>query len=269
MSLQVTMHGAAGRMGRAIIGVLDESQDAALRAAVEHAQAKCLGTDAHVLAGRAARGVVVGSDLAAALEGSHVVIDFSLPVATESVVAACRAARVPLVLGTTGLGPEQKAAVQALARELPVVFAPNYSQGVTALFHLAKRATELLGPAFQAEITEIHHRHKVDAPSGTAVRLAEVVAQAKGVELAEAGVYGREGQVGARTLDELGVFALRGGDVVGEHTLFLFGEGERIEITHRATDRTIFARGAVRAATWVVGKPPGLYDMFDVMGVAR
>ena len=269
MSLQVTMHGAAGRMGRAIIGVLDESTQAQLHAAVEHAQAASLGADPHVLAGRPARGLAVGADLPAALVGASVLIDFSLPTASEAVIAACRAARVPLVMGTTGLSAPQRAALDALSRELPVVFAPNYSQGVTALFHLAKRATELLGPDFQAEITEIHHRHKVDAPSGTAMRLAEVVAEAKGLALGEAGVYGREGQVGARGADELGVFALRGGDVVGEHTLFLFGEGERIEVTHRATDRTIFARGAVRAAAWVVGQPPGLYDMFDVMGVAR
>ncbi len=263
------MHGAAGRMGRAIIGVLDDAPQAELHAAVEYAGAPCQGSDPHVLAGKAARGLAIGADLPAALQGASVVIDFSLPTATESVIAACRAARTPLVMGTTGLSPAQRAALGALAQELPVVFAPNYSQGVTALFHLAKRATELLGPEFQAEITEFHHRHKVDSPSGTAMRLAEVVAEAKGVALGEAGVYGREGQVGARTPDEIGVFALRGGDVVGEHTLYLFGEGERIEITHRATDRTIFARGAVRAAGWVVQQPPGLYDMFDVMGVTR
>jgi 4-hydroxy-tetrahydrodipicolinate reductase len=256
-------------MGRAIIGVLDKSTTAGLHAAVEHAAAACLGSDPHVLAGCPARGLAVTSDLATGLAGADVVIDFSLPAATDSVVAACRAARVPLVMGTTGLASEQRAGLERLAQELPVVFAPNYSQGVTALFHLAKRATELLGPDFQAEITEIHHRHKVDAPSGTAVRLAEIVADAKGLALGEAGVYGREGQVGARAADELGVFALRGGDVVGEHTLFLFGEGERVEVTHRATDRAIFARGAVRAAGWVVGKPAGLYDMFDVMGVPR
>lgn len=263
------MHGAAGRMGRAIIGVLDDAPQAELHAAVEYAGAPCQASDPHVLAGKAARGLAIGADLPAALQGASVVIDFSLPTATESVIAACRAARTPLVMGTTGLSPAQRAALGALAQELPVVFAPNYSQGVTALFHLAKRATELLGPEFQAEITEFHHRHKVDSPSGTAMRLAEVVAEAKGVALGEAGVYGREGQVGARTPDEIGVFALRGGDVVGEHTLYLFGEGERIEITHRATDRTIFARGAVRAAGWVVQQPPGLYDMFDVMGVTR
>ncbi|MBK6810643.1 MAG: 4-hydroxy-tetrahydrodipicolinate reductase [Sandaracinaceae bacterium] len=269
MSHKVTMHGAAGRMGRAIIGILDQASDATLHAAVEHAGASCLGSDPHVLAGKAPRGLAIGADLLAGLMGADVVIDFSLPAATEAVIAACRAARVPLVMGTTGLSPAQRASLGVLAQELPVVFAPNYSQGVTALFHLAKRATELLGPDFQAEITETHHRHKIDSPSGTAMRLAEVVAEAKGVALGEAGVYGREGQVGARTRDEIGVLALRGGDVVGEHTLFLFGEGERIEITHRATDRTIFARGAVRAANWVVAQPPGLYDMFDVMGAAR
>ena len=151
---------------------------------------------------------------------------------------------------------------------MPIVYAPNYSQGVNALYFLAASAAKLLGPAFDAEIVEIHHRHKIDAPSGTAERLAEVVAEAKKLDSGAAN-HGRSGTVGARPDEEIGVMAVRGGDIVGEHTLYLVGEGERIELTHRATDRTIFARGAVRAAHWVVGRSAGLYDMSDVMGISR
>ena len=174
-----------------------------------------------------------------------------------------------MVIGTTGLDASTRAALERAAERVPIVFAPNYSQGVNALYFLAARATELLGPDFDAEILEIHHRHKVDSPSGTAVRLGEVVAQAKQLDPERVVTHGRSGQVGARPLDEVGVMALRGGDVVGEHTLYLVGEGERVELTHRATDRTIFARGAVRAARWVVSRPAGLYDMTDVMGIPR
>lgn len=256
-------------MGRSIVGVISSDPKASVVAAVDHAGASALGTDAGVLAGVEPAGVPVTADLAAALAACDVLIDFSLPLATGGVLEAVAAAGKPLVMGTTGLAPSQVEALDELATKVPVVFAPNFSQGVTALFHLAARAAELLGPAFDAEITEIHHKHKVDSPSGTAMRLAEVVAEAKDIDLATGARYGREGQVGARTEGEMGVLAIRGADVVGEHTLFLFGEGERIEITHRATDRTIFARGAVRAAHWVTQQAPGRYDMFDVMGVAR
>jgi len=174
-----------------------------------------------------------------------------------------------MVIGTTGLDSDTRAALERAAERVPIVFAPNYSQGVNALYFLAARAAELLGPGFDAEIVEIHHKRKVDSPSGTAVRLSEVVAAAKRLDPERAVTHGRSGHVGARPLEEVGVMALRGGDVVGEHTLYLVGEGERIELTHRATDRSIFARGAVRAAHWVVGRPAGLYDMADVMGIPR
>jgi 4-hydroxy-tetrahydrodipicolinate reductase len=173
------------------------------------------------------------------------------------------------VIGTTGLDERAEAAIDALAARAPVVVAPNMSPGVTLFFHLAARAAELLGPDYDAEIVEMHHRRKVDAPSGTAVRLGEVVARAKGFDPERAVVHGRSGQVGARPREEVGVMTLRGGDVIGDHTLVLAGEGERLELTHRASSRDIFARGAVRAARWVVGQPPGRYDMADVMGIAR
>ena len=256
-------------MGRSIVNVLHEKADANLIGAIEYEGSPALGADSGVIAGCGVNDVAISAELEAALEDADVLIDFSLPSATDRVLDACRAAAVPLVLGTTGLSSAQRDAVHKLGETLPIVWAPNFSQGVTVLYHLAARAASLLGADFQPEVTEIHHRHKVDSPSGTAVRLGEIVAEARGSTLEATGVYGREGHVGARTGGELGMFALRGGDVVGEHTLFLFGEGERLEITHRATDRMIFARGAVRAAQWVGGQAPGVYDMFDVMGVQR
>ena len=264
---RIAIHGAAGRMGRSIARVLAEDPKGEVTAAVDRGPA--VGQDLGLLAGLSPSGLVVSEDLDAAFGAADVVIDFSLPAATRAVMEAAGRAGVPVVCGTTGLDPEAHASLDALAAKQPVVFAPNYSQGVTLLFHLAARAAELLGEGFDAEIVEMHHRLKVDSPSGTAMKLAEVVAEAKGLAVAEHAVYGREGQVGARPNDEIAVLALRGGDVVGEHTLYLQGMGERLELTHRATDRQIFARGAVRAAHWVKGRAPGVYDMFDVMGVER
>ena len=213
-------------------------------------------------------GTLVTADIEEFLANVEIVIDFSIASATEKLLPMCASQQIPLVIGTTGLDDSTRAAVARAAERLPVVFAPNYSQGINALYFLAARATELMGPAFDAEIVEIHHHHKVDAPSGTAVRLGEVVTEAKGLT-PKAVAHGRSGQVGARPSEEVGVMAVRGGDVVGEHTLYLIGEGERLELTHRATDRSIFARGAVRAAHWVSGRPAGLYDMADVMGIPR
>lgn len=267
MKTNIAIHGAAGRMGRSIAAVLLDDPNAELVAGVDREEA--LGKDLGLLAGAGATGVLVGGDLDEAFARADVVIDFSLPAATPGVMEAAGRAGVAVVCGTTGLGPEARASLDALGAAQPVVFAPNYSQGVTALFHLAARAAELLGDGFDAEIVEMHHKLKVDSPSGTAMKLAEVVAEAKGLSLEKEAIYGRQGDIGARPAREVGVFALRGGDVVGEHTLYLQGMGERVELTHRATDRGIFARGAVRAAHWVKGKPPGVYDMFDVMGAAR
>ncbi|MFW6050880.1 MAG: 4-hydroxy-tetrahydrodipicolinate reductase [Myxococcota bacterium] len=263
------MHGAAGRMGRSILGVLRDHEDARVAAALEHAESPLLGEDVGVVAGGLPVGLEVTSNVEAAVAACDVVIDFSVPEATERVLRACAAQGRPAVVGTTGLTDEGRRAVQALAEQVAVVQAPNFSQGVTLLFHLAALATERLGARFDAEIVEMHHRHKVDAPSGTALRLGEVVARARGLDPDRALVKQREGQVGPRTDDEVGVMTLRGGDVVGEHTLVLAGAGERLELTHRATDRSIFARGAVRAAVWATSQGPGLYDMADVMGIPR
>ncbi len=263
--VRVALHGATGRMGRAIVAVIAEDPNARLAGAYAAPDDAAMGRDAGELAGVGALGVCVAS-LPDTLD-ADVVIDFTHPGAVEAVAARCQVARVPLVSGTTGLGAEQERALDALAEQVPVVHAPNMSVGVNVLFHLAELATRLMGPDFDAEIVEMHHRHKVDAPSGTAVRLAERVAHARGLDPNEAVVHGRSGQVGARRDDEIGVMTLRGGGVVGEHTLLLAGPGERLELTHRAQDRSIFARGAVRAAHWIVDAHPGRYDMADVLGL--
>ena len=267
--VQVAIHGAAGRMGQSIAAVLDEDPDLTLVAAMDHEDSELIGQDMGSLVGRASSEVTITSDVEEFLANVEVVIDFSIASATAKLLPLCAGQHIPMVIGTTGLDGETRAALERAAEHVPIVFAPNYSQGVNALYFLAARATELLGPAFDAEIVEIHHRRKVDSPSGTAVRLGEVVAAAKRLDHDRVVTHGRSGHVGARPSEEVGVMALRGGDVVGEHTVYLVGEGERIELTHRATDRSIFARGAVRAAHWVVGRPAGLYDMADVMGIPR
>jgi 4-hydroxy-tetrahydrodipicolinate reductase len=256
-------------MGQSIASVLDDDLEATLVAAMDREGCELLGQDLGALTGRSPSGVCITSDVEEFLSNVEVVIDFSIASATAKLLPLCAGQRIPMVIGTTGLDAATRAGLERAAERVPIVFAPNYSQGVNALYFLAARATELLGPTFDAEIIEIHHRHKVDAPSGTAVRLGEVVAEAKRLDPERAVSHGRSGHVGARPLEEIGVMALRGGDVVGEHTVYLVGEGERIELTHRATDRSIFARGAVRAAHWVVDRPAGLYDMADVMGIPR
>jgi 4-hydroxy-tetrahydrodipicolinate reductase len=270
MTVGVAVHGAGGRMGRQVLAAALESPEAQPVAAVERSGHDVVGYDIGTLCGEAATGVSVGTDPKAAVSLADVVIDFSLPEATGPLLRECAEQRKPAVVGTTGLDAEAQSAAEALESVAPLVMAPNFSQGVTLLFHLAARAAELLGPGFDAEIVEMHHRRKVDAPSGTAARLGEIVARAKGLDPAEAVRHGRSGRVGARTDDEIGVMALRGGDVVGEHTLVLAGGGERIELSHRAGDRRIFSRGAVRAGVWAARQSrPGRYDMADVMGVPR
>ncbi len=256
-------------MGLSIAEVLNDDLEGNLVAAMDREDSELLGRDMGALTGREPTGVCITSDVEKFLSNVEVVIDFSIAGATSKLLPICAGQHIPMVIGTTGLDPDTRAALERAAERVPIVFAPNYSQGVNALYFLAARATELMGPAFDAEIVEIHHRRKVDSPSGTAVRLGEVVTAAKKLDSERVVTHGRSGHVGARPHEEVGVMALRGGDVVGEHTLFLVGEGERLELTHRATDRSIFARGAVRAAHWVVTRPAGLYDMADVMGIPR
>lgn len=264
---EIAVHGAAGRMGRAVIDVVLEDPRARLCAALERAGHPALGQDAGVLAGRAPTGLLLTGDLASALARAQVVIDFSGPESTRALLEGCAQARVAAVVGTTGMDAPCRQALEALARVAPVVFAPNFSVGVNILWSLCERAVQLAGEEFDLEIVEMHHRNKVDAPSGTAVRMAEVVAGARGLDPERAVVPGRAGQVGARGSHEIGVHALRGGDVVGDHTLVLAGPGERLELTHRAHGRQIFARGALRAAQWVASRPAGLYGMADVLGI--
>jgi 4-hydroxy-tetrahydrodipicolinate reductase len=253
VTLRIALHGATGRMGRAIAEVC-AAEGVQITGAFAAPDDPAIGTG-----GISALGEI----------DADVVIDFSAKGAVVGLADRCRADRVPLVSGTTGLGVEEERAIAALAEIVPVVHAPNMSAGVTVLFHLAELATKLLGPDFDAEIVEMHHRMKVDAPSGTAVRLAERVAKARELDPKSVVLHGRSGQVGARTKDEIGVMTLRGGSVVGEHTLVLAGPSERVELVHRAQDRAVFARGAVRAAKWIVGQRPGRYDMPDVLGIGR
>jgi 4-hydroxy-tetrahydrodipicolinate reductase len=257
--------GAGGRMGRALVVALSDHGSLHLAEALDVAGSLSLGVDAGALAGVAANGVLLSDDLAR-LSGVDVVIDFTSPGGTKATAERCLMTRTPLVVGTTGLPADVDTAIAALAAVAPVVHAPNYSVGVTVLNHLARQAAELLGADFDAELVEMHHRHKVDAPSGTAVRLAETVRVAKGFPPG-AIVHGRSGQVGARPHQEIGVMTLRGGDVIGDHTVCFAGPGERLELSHRAQDRSLFARGAVRAAAWVLGKKPGRYTMEAVLGL--
>ena len=264
--LTIAVLGAAGRMGGAIIRVIESASDLKLAAAVEHAASPRLGADAGALAGLSPVGVAVTADAPAAGVASAW-IDFSSPAATAATAAAAVKAGAALVVGTTGVGDAGKQALAEAARTIPVVFAPNTSVGVTVLLRLVAEAARLLGPSFDLEVVETHHRMKRDAPSGTALRLAEALAEATGRNLAEDARYARQGDVGPRTASEIGIQTLRGGDVVGDHTVFFLGQGERIEITHRASSRDTFAHGAVRAARWAHGRAPGLYDMRDVLGL--
>jgi len=259
--------GAAGRMGAALTRVIGETEGARLTAAVEHGGSAALGKDAGVLAGVAANAVAIAAGFPAA-GAADVWIDFSVATATAAVAAAAAERGAALVVGTTGVGADGKAALAAAARRVPVVFAPNMSVGVNVLLQLVADAARLLGPGYDLEIVETHHRLKRDAPSGTALRLAEALAEATGRDLGRDARYARHGDVGPRTASEIGIQTLRGGDVVGDHTVFFLGLGERIELTHKASSRETFARGAVRAALWTAGRPPVLYDMRNVLGLA-
>jgi 4-hydroxy-tetrahydrodipicolinate reductase len=253
-------------MGRAVIQLVSESPDLALAAACDAAGSSALGRDAGEVAQVGALGVPISASLSE-IARAEVVVDFSLPQAISSLVAACKEHRVPLVLATTGLSAEHWAWVDDLSQSVPVVAAPNYSTGVAVLYHLARKASALLRD-FDLEIVEMHHRHKVDAPSGTALGLLDAAASGREQDGRAAAVFGRQGHPGARSAAEIGVMTLRGGDVVGDHTLILAGPGERLELTHRAHSRTLFARGALTAARWVAGRPAGKYGMADVLGLA-
>jgi 4-hydroxy-tetrahydrodipicolinate reductase len=264
--VRVGIAGAAGRMGRMLVAGAHETDGLVCSAALEHPQHEALGVDAGTLAGLGAIDVPVGANLEAVLSDIDVLIEFSLPEPTLEHLELCAVNGVSAILGTTGFSPEQRARIGEAARSVPVMFAPNMSVGVNVMFKLIELAAQALGDSVDVEVIEAHHRYKVDAPSGTAVRMGEILAEALGRDLTTDAVYGRQGHTGARERRTIGFETIRGGDIVGDHTVLFAGEGERIELTHRSHTRANFAHGALRAAAWLKGKPAGLYDMQDVLG---
>lgn len=265
--IRVAVAGAGGRMGRTLIQAVTGADGLALSAASERAESSLLGADAGELAGVGRLGVVLRPDLASAIDHFDVLIDFTAPAATMQHLALCRSAGRRMVIGTTGLDADGRAAISAAAKDTGVVFAPNMSVGVNLCFKLLGIAARVLGDDVDIEIIEAHHRHKVDAPSGTAIRMGEVIAETLGRDLGEVAVYGREGHTGARQRSSIGFETIRAGDVVGEHSVWFAADGERVEIAHKASSRMTFARGAARAAAWIAAKERGLFDMQDVLGL--
>jgi len=259
--------GAAGRMGKNLIEAVIQAQGAVLAAAVDRPDSSLIGADVGELTGLGRLGVTLSSDLVSVLDEFDVLIDFTHPSVTLRNLAICREAGKAMVIGTTGFSVEEKKQLAEVAREIPIVFAANFSVGVNLCLKLLDTAARVLGDEVDIEIIEAHHRHKVDAPSGTALRMGEVVAEALGRDLQKVAVYGREGQTGARARETIGFATVRAGDVVGDHTVLFAAEGERVEITHKASSRMTFAKGAVRSALWLEDRAPGLYDMQDVLGL--
>lgn len=266
MSTRIAVFGAGGKVGRAIVRAVGTHPGTVLTAAIERPDSPDLGQDAGQLAGLPANGVRLAST-PPATGIADVWIDFTVPKATMANVQAAVLAKAAMVIGTTGLNEADKSVIQDASRNIPIVFTPNFSVGVNVLLQLVADATRLLGETYDVEIVETHHRAKRDAPSGTALRLAEAVADASGRNLAKDARFERHGDIGPRTLAEIGMQTLRGGDVAGDHTVHFLGQGDRIEITHRATSRDTFAQGAIRAALWLGQKPKGLYDMRNVLGL--
>ena len=264
--MNIGIIGCAGRMGRALVQQVLDTSGCALAGGTEQ-PGPAVGQDLGALIGADPAGVVVGSDPAALFAVSDAVIDFTLASVTAGHAALAGAHKKAFVLGTTGLDAAAKDVVAKAARSAAVVHAPNMSVGVNVLFALTEKVAATLGNDYDIEIVEMHHRHKVDAPSGTALGLGEAAAKGRGVKLADVARRTRDGHIGARSAGEIGFATMRGGDVVGDHTVVFAADGERIEIGHKAASRTIFARGAVRAALWTQGKPPGLYSMRDVLGL--
>jgi 4-hydroxy-tetrahydrodipicolinate reductase len=263
---RVVLIGATGRMGTAIVRAAVTDQSVALVAAIASAGSQSAGRDAGEVAGVAPLGIRVLDDLPADLAGAQVVIDFSRPELSLRALNVCRAARVPIVIGTTGHGAEFEARVSAASRDIAVLVAPNTSIGVAVAQELVRIAAQALPAGFDIEIVEAHHKHKLDAPSGTALALAESASQGRDLDSRSAVVAGRSGQ-GARRDGEIGIASVRAGDIVGTHTVLFSGTGERLTVVHEATDRTIFARGAIQAAAWLAPQKPGRYSMANVLGL--
>ncbi len=265
--VRIAIAGAAGRMGRQLLKATHLSEHAQLGAATERSGSTLVGADAGELAGVGVVSVVIVDDLAAAIDDFDVLIDFTAPVATLANIEFCQQHGKKIVIGTTGFSDEERLLIDQASEQIPVVMAPNYSVGVNLVFKLLEKAAKVMGDYCDIEVIEAHHRHKVDAPSGTAIGMGEAIAGAMGNKLSDVAVYAREGITGERSRDEIGFATIRAGDIVGEHTAMFADIGERVEITHKATDRMTFANGAVRAAAWLNDKTAGFYTMQDVLGL--
>ncbi|MES9979280.1 MAG: 4-hydroxy-tetrahydrodipicolinate reductase [Candidatus Thiodiazotropha sp. 6PLUC6] len=264
---RIAVVGAGGRMGRTLVQAVHEADGLTLGAATERSESGLVGRDAGELAGLSRLDLAISSSLHEVLDNFDVVIDFTSPAATLNHLQICRQAGKRMVIGTTGLSDDDKKVLQEASDEIGIVFAPNMSVGVNLCFKLLQLASKVMGDEADIEIIEAHHRHKVDAPSGTALRMGEVIAETLGRDLQSCAVYGREGNTGARDRKTIGFETIRAGDVVGEHSVWFAMEGERVEIAHKASSRMNFAGGAVRACKWISSKPNGLFDMQDVLSL--
>jgi 4-hydroxy-tetrahydrodipicolinate reductase len=267
--LKVVIAGCTGRMGHALLESVFADAELVLYGALDRAgDNPSLGHDAGEKFGKVT-GIKVTADIDAALKGADFLVDFTRPEASMQYLHACQKANVAMVIGTTGFSVEQKAAIEAASNNIPIVFAPNMSVGVTLLINLVEQAAKVLSEAYDIEVVEMHHRHKVDAPSGTALRLGEAAAYGLGQDLKDCAIYARVGVTGEREAGKIGFATLRGGDVVGDHTVVFAGVGERVELTHKASSRATFAVGALRAAKFLANKKSGLFDMQDVLSLKR
>jgi 4-hydroxy-tetrahydrodipicolinate reductase len=263
---QIAIAGSSGRMGRMLIEAVHAADDCRLAGALDLPNSPAIGSDATAFLGHAS-GVAITSDLKAGLQNARTLIDFTRPEGTMAHLKACRVLGVNMVIGTTGFTEEQKAEIQAASRDIAIMLSPNMSVGVNVTLKLLEMAAKALATGYDIEIIEAHHRHKVDAPSGTAIKMGEVIAGALGRELKDCAVYERYGHTGERDPSTIGFATVRGGDIVGDHTVLFAGTGERIEITHKSASRVTYAQGSLRAVRYLAGRQSGLYDMFDVLGL--
>ncbi len=266
MTFSIAIAGASGRMGQMLVDAVRATDDCRLAGALDRADSPAIGQDAGAFGGHAT-GVLITADLSAGLSKSKFLIDFTRPEGTMAHLAACRSLGVAMVIGTTGFSEVQKAEIAAAAKDIPIMLAPNMSVGVNVTLKLLELAAKAMATGYDIEIIEAHHRHKVDAPSGTALKMGEVIAQAQGRSLADCAVYTREGITGERDPSSIGFATIRGGDIVGDHTVLFAGTGERIEISHKSSSRATYAQGSLRAVRFLAAKQNGMFDMFDVLGL--
>lgn len=265
--VRVAIAGAAGRMGRNLVKAAHQNTQASVGSGSERPESSLVGVDIGELCGEGQLNVVLVDDLEKAIDDFDVIVDFTAPVSTLANIELCKKYNKKLVIGTTGFSEEEKEVINQASLEMPIIMAPNYSVGVNLVFKLLEKAAKVMGDYCDVEIVEAHHRHKVDAPSGTAIGMGEAIAGAMGNDLNDVAVWAREGITGERTKDEIGFATIRAGDIIGEHTAMFADIGERVEITHKATDRMTFANGAIKAAVWLNDKPSGFYTMTDVLGL--